>query len=771
MTARAYLACLAAIALLVVGLAQAEHTREWRQSDAAEFEKGTAKGVAIRSDGKLMPAPRFSDFCDPNLAYLWALRLDSKGQLYAAGGSDAKVLRVDANGKSTTVFESSELAAQAIVFDSHDNLYVGTSPDGKVYRATSEGQKSVFFDPKTKYIWALAMDSQGALYVATGDKGQVFVVTPDGNGRLFYQSDERHARSLAFDAKGNLLIGTEPNGLILRIEIRRKSAKEFPEAGSSFVLYETSKKEVTSLITDSNGNIFASSIGDKPRAPLVPSGVAPVTVAPQPQAANSIQAGNVTTAPVAQVIPPIPYLPSPTGGAEVIEILSDGSPNSVWTSREDLVYSLGYSAAGKVLLGTGNKGTIVQLEGNNVHSTIARTSSGQVTSLLAGPEGKIFVASANPGKIFVFGPGLEREGSFESETFDAKNFSHWGRLTWWGESGATAGKVEFYARSGNTSRPEKNWSPWAGPYKMGSGETVNCPPARFAQWKAVFLETDGAAAPNISWVSLAYLPKNVAPVIDDIVIQDAGIRVQGFMQPAGGPGVLTPVQLKMPQRLSGTTPAFAGFAAPASSGPEIAARPLKAEIPPQGFEDKGYQSVLWSAHDDNDDDLTFSVFYRGEGEQNWRLLKDKISQKFYTWDTTTMPDSAYYLKITASDAPSNPPDQALTAERVSERFVIANTPPKIDNLHASPEASSAKVSFDGISSSGAITRAQYSLDAGDWLIVFPNGLLSDAPRENYQINLAGLSSGEHTLAVQVSDRFGNSTAAKVTFTISGHASN
>lgn len=770
MTARRNLACLAAIGLLAPVLARAEHTREWRQSDAAEFEKGTAKGVAIRSDGKLMPAPRFSDFCDPNLAYLWALRLDSKGRLYAAGGSDAKVLRVDANGKSTTVFESAELAAQAIVFDSRDNLYVGTSPDGKVYRVTPEGQKSVFFDPKTKYIWALAMDSQGALYVATGDKGQVFVVSPDGNGRLLYQSDERHARSLAFDAKGNLLIGTEPNGLILRIEIRRKSAKEPPEAGSSFVLYETSKKEVTSLITDSNGNIFASSIGDKPRAPMVPGGVAPVTL-PQPQAASSIQAGNVTAAPIAQSIPLIPNFPSPTGGAEVIEILSDGSPNTVWTSREDLVYSLGYSAAGKVLLGTGNKGTIIELEGNNVHSTIARTSSGQVTSLLAGPEGKIYVASANPGKIFVLGPGFEREGSFESETFDAKIFSHWGRLTWWGENGATVGKVEFYVRSGNTSSPEKNWSPWAGPYKMGSGETVNCPPARFAQWKAVFLETDGAAAPKVSWVSLAYLPKNVAPVIDDIVVQDAGIRVQGFAQPTVGLGVLTPVQLRMPQRPSAITPMFAGFGAPASSSPEIAAKPPKAEIPPQGFEDKGYQSVLWSAHDDNDDDLTFSVFYRGEGEQNWRLLKDKISQKFYSWDTTTMPDSAYYLKITASDAPSNPLDRALSAERVSERFVIANTPPKIDNLHASPEAHSANISFDGLSSSGTITRAQYSLDAGDWLIVFPQGLLSDAPRENYQIHLAGLSPGEHTLAVQVSDRFGNTTAAKVTFTVPGHASN
>src|SRR5215467_9891510 len=219
----------------------------------------------MRSNGPLEPAPKFEAFADPNLAYLWEMRRNSRGQLYAAGGSDAKVLRFDNAGKPTTVFESSELAAQAIAFDSKDNLYVGTSPDGKVYKVTPDGQKSVFFDPKTKYIWALAVDSQGALYVATGDKGEVLVVGVDGNGRLFYQSDDRHARSLAFDANGNLLVGTEPNGLVLRIEIRRENAMELPAAGASFVLFETNKKEVTSLLVDSRGNIFAASIGDKPR--------------------------------------------------------------------------------------------------------------------------------------------------------------------------------------------------------------------------------------------------------------------------------------------------------------------------------------------------------------------------------------------------------------------------------------------------------------------------------------------------------------------------
>src|SRR6202142_1924025 len=244
------LVCLVATTFLIPATGQAEHTRQWRQTDFSDFQKGTSKGIAIRSDGKLLPAPKFDAFADPNLAYLWELRMDSHGHLFAAGGSDAKVLRFDDAGKATTVFESSELAAQAITFDSHDNLYVGTSPDGKVYKVTPDGQKSVFFDPKTKYIWALALDSQGTLFVATGDKGEVFAVTPDGKGQLFYQSDERHARSIAFDQTGNLLIGTDPNGLVLRIAIVRKNSQAMPGSGPAFVVYETSKKEVTSLLTD-----------------------------------------------------------------------------------------------------------------------------------------------------------------------------------------------------------------------------------------------------------------------------------------------------------------------------------------------------------------------------------------------------------------------------------------------------------------------------------------------------------------------------------------
>jgi len=771
MTRPSILTCLVAMVLTAPALVYAEHTHFWRQSDYTDFEKGTAKGVAIRSDGKLVPAPQFAALSDPDLMYLWALRTDSRGRVYAAGGSDAKVLRLDDPAKPTTVFEAPELSAQTIAFDAHDNLYVGTSPDGKVYKVTPDGQKSVFFDPKSKYIWALALDAQGTLFVGTGDKGEIFAVTPDGKGQLFYQSDERHARSLAFDSKGNLLIGTDPDGLILRIEIARptgaaagsKVSQAPPKAGASFVVYETDKKEVTSLLTDSSGNLYAAAIGEKQR-PAAPSPLPLIT--PQPaSAAPALSAQGAVTlalqaAAAAQPPPAFTLFPSTTGGSQVVKISPTGSRETLWTSREELVFSMGISPSGKILLGTGNKGAVIELQGDNIYSIVAKTASSQVTSLIPGRDGQLLVGTANPGKIFTLGPAQEAQGTFESDPFDAKIFSHWGRLTWWGENGATQGKVSFYVRSGNTSNPEKEWSPWSGPYKSASGESVNCPPARFLQWKAVFQAAEKRDAPEVSWVSVAYQPENVAPVVDDIAIQDPGVRVQGFSASPGGSATPASVQLKTPQRTGGATP-FPNIGAML----DTSSKSLKMEVPPQGFQEKGYQSVLWSAHDDNDDDLVFSVYYRGEGEQTWRLLKDKLTQHFYSWDSTTMPDGAYYLEIVASDLASNPPSQALTNERTSERFEVQNTPPRIENLRADTSGAAAKISFDGVSSSLAITKAQYSVDAGDWLIVFPTGGLSDGPKETYQLELPGLTPGPHTFSVQISDRFENSTAAQVTFTV------
>jgi hypothetical protein len=753
------MAIFVAAALLAAGPVLAEHTRWWRQSSFEEFDKGTAKGVALRSDGKLFLAPRFAEFADANLAYLLALRSDSKGNLYAAGGSNAKVLRLDASGKVTSIFDSSELAAQTLALDAAGNLFVGTSPDGKVYKVTPAGQSSVFFEPKTKYIWDLAVDKDGTVYIATGDTGKIFAVAPDGKGQVFYSSEETHIRTLAFDSSGNVLAGTEPSGLVLRIS---KTANP----RNAFVLYETAKKEITALLQDSSGNLYVAAAGEKtpqlpgmPRAPIPDAGVG----------GNFNLAIGGTAVPLQQG-QPVPFAPIPTvTSSSVYKIASDGSPEELWSSRDDLVYALGINKNGKLLLGTGNQGAVLELEGNQIFSRLVKTASGQVTSMASGPGGKLFLAAANPGKILTLGPDSEPEGSYESQPFDAHLFTRWGRLQWWGQDAMPAknsagARVEFYTRSGNTSDPGNNWSPWAGPYSNAGGDKIDSPPARFVQWKTVLHGAATGAAPELDWVSVAYLPKNVAPVVTGIAIQIPGTRVQGISVPGPGQANQTPVQIRMPQPPAATSSISSAFNGAGMGGAASTPNPPHFDAVPQGFTQKGYQSVVWTADDPNDDQLEFSIYFRGENESAWKLLKDKLDSRYYSWDTTTMPDGAYYLKIVASDAPANPTGEGLTAERESDRFEVDNTPPAIAQLTAefAGAAGAVRVRFQASDPASSIARAQYSLDSDDWTLVFPAGGLSDSARENYDFQLQKVTPGEHTVTVRVYDQFDNVTSAKAT---------
>jgi outer membrane protein assembly factor BamB len=742
-------------AVLAIGLfwpvdTSADHTRQWRQSSYEDFLKGTSKGVAVRSDGRLELAPKFTLLADADASYLWSLRVDPKGTLYAAGGSPAKVFRFDGTGKPSVAFDSTDLSAQAIAFDKQGTLYVGSSPDGKVYKVLASGEKSLFFDPKTKYIWDLVFGADGTLFVATGDKGQVFKVTPDGKGEVFYASDEAHIRVLALGPNATLIAGTEPSGRILRLT---RGAAGTAEA---FVLYETSKREVTSLVAGADGAIYAAAIGEKPRA-----GSAPAAVVVTPQGTTSFASGvaGITISGAAGQTPFTPF--PPLLSSSIYRIAPDGAPEELWSSRDDVVYALGLGSDGRLLAGTGNNGALLAVDGHGVFAQLAKSGSAQITGIARNGAGKTYLCTANPGKVFSLGPEYEAEGTFTSRSFDAQLFSQWGRMEWWSPPPTAAAKasansdqprLEFFVRSGNSEDPGKEWSKWFGPYTK-SGTAVEAPRARFIQWKAVI--HDGTPGDGIDWVSLAYLPRNVAPIIDGIVLEDPGVRAQGAAVITGQPAS---VPLRMPPAPS-TAGVFVG-----QSG-----TPPRFEPPPQGFKDKSYQSVLWSAHDDNDDDLHFAVYFRGENEHDWKLLKEKLEQKYYAWDTSSMPDGAYYLKIVATDAASNPPAQALTTERESERFEVDNTPPVIEDLRVGPPSGKMSggqpASFTARDAATSIERAQYSVDGGEWILVAPERNISDSPIQHYDFGIRPLVAGEHTLAVRAYDRFENAGSAKLTFLV------
>jgi len=737
------------LSLLVAALAGpalAESTRFWRQANYADFDKGTATGVALRSDGELVLAPRYTVVADPDLEFLWAVAEDRQGNLYVAGGGPAKVVQVARDGQTKVVFESKELEVHALVSDPRTGaLYLATSPDGAVYQLPAAGGEArKLFEPGAKYLWDLVRASDGTLYLATGDKGEIFRISPDGKGELFFSSGETHVRSLALDSKGNLYAGTEPNGLVLRLS---------PKA-EAFVVYETSRREVTALSFASDGNLYVAAIGQKLRAPGLPT-VLPGAIPPQqPPVQQQGATVTVTATPAASVgVAPSARLPfMAAGGSDVYRIAPDGYPELVWSSPAELVYSLSFDSQGRVLVGTGNQGKLLAIDSPALFSTLVKSSSQQVTGLLRSASGRVYLATANPGKLAALGPELEAEGSFESDVFDAGLFSQWGRISWQSRNTLSAGSVQLFSRSGNTSDPLKNWSPWSETYADAQGTPVTSPAGRFVQWKAVLRATD-SHTPSLSSVSVAYLRRNSAPVVDKIIVQAPGIGVRGL--PAGAQGGPEPVQLDLPQPAG---PAQRGGPQPPQGQPRV-------EPPPQGLADPAARSVLWSASDENDDTLLYSVLYRGEGETRWKLMKDNLRDRFHTWDAAALPDGAYYIKIVASDSPSNPADRALTGENTSDRFEVDNTPPRIDSLAAAPRSRSVEASFVARDTYSPLKKAEYSLNAGEWKPLFPADGPIDAREHRFAFRLENLEPGEHTLVVRVYDQFSNPALAKITFTV------
>ncbi len=736
----------------VAPVAFADGTRTWEQSKFEDLTKGTATGVAIRSSGGLELAPSFKLLYATPSTYIWAVASDEAGNVYAATGSPARVYRITPDGQATIIFEPQELQVQTLEVGPGGVIYAATAPDGKVYKIehkprekgdapkadskTSEKEapkdpakpaldrswsSSEYFAPGTKYIWDLVLDKTGNLYVATGDHGEIYKVTPKGEHSVFFKSDDTHIRVLTLDAQGNVIAGTDGSGLVYRIS----------PAGEGFVLYSAPKKEITALALDREGNIYAAGVGEKRVGTGTPLAGGPSMLtmgASAPSTSPQTPGMTLTLTPSTPQVGPFPFPGGgASGGSDVYRIAPDGSPSRIWTSHEDIVYALAFDSHGKLLAGTGNRGHVFAIDAQDEFSDLLKAPASQITGFAKAPGGGLYAASSNLGKIFVLGPGPQSEGSYESDVFDAKVFSRWGRAEFRG-----TGNVDLLARSGNVDNPDRNWSPWK-QVNLSKESGMGVPPARYAQWKAVLHA--GSARPTVDTVTLNYLPKNVVPEIEDVSVQ-MGVRYQPLQKSAG---------LSLSTDLSG------------SSGGHF-------ESPVPSTRDRDAIGVKWNAHDENDDQLLYSVYYRGDGETRWLLLKDNLTDKAYSFDASLLPDGGYTVKVVASDAASHSPGEALTAAKESRRFEVDTTPPRVENLAASVEGTQIHVRFRAEDGFSTIKRAEYSVDAGDWKYVEPMGQLSDAKIEDYDF-LAAPGAGndpasEHVVVVRVYDKYENMGAAK-----------
>jgi hypothetical protein len=734
-------AAAAIIALAMLPLS-ASSAKFFQVATQADFLKGDVESLSIDGHGQLTLGPATELVYETAAPFLWSLVAGPDGSLFAGTGNEGKVFKVDPQGKGSLFFDAAELEAHALAPAPDGGLYVGTSPDGKIYKVDRDGHASTFFDAGEKYIWSLAVDPKGTVYAATGEKGIVYKITPDGKGTPFYLTKATHATALAFDRSGNLLVGTGSPGKVLRVDAQ----------GKAFVLLDSSFQEIRALRFDARGTLYVAALSghpssggpslsevsvDRPGGEMTRTPVPSVSAEITSMSIVDVSGGSGSTGSTRE------DRRSPKGG--VYRVAADGVWDLLWESRDDSPYDLTFDQAGALVIGTGNKGKIYRLEGDPLRPTlVARASAQQVTAFHKDARGRLFYATANPGKLFRLSSERAARGTYESEPRDAQMIATWGALSWHGTS-AGGSQIELFTRAGNTETPDDTWSPWSAAYTAPAGSAITSPKARYLQWRAVL--TGKGDGPVLTSVTAAYLQRNLRPQVKSITIHPPGIVFQkpfttGEPELAGFEDQTTPDRKLANAAMS----PLAG----SGSSPSLGRRTYQ----------KGLQTLVWKAEDENDDDLIYDVLYRREGETTWKALRRGLVDPILVWDTTTVPNGTYFIRIVASDAPSNPLGTALSGELDSSAFEIDNTPPAIEIAGVRLDQGRTVITFDVKDDHSPIQRVEFSQDGQRWRAVFPVDGIADSKTEHYELSIDGELT-ERGLTLRASDSMNNVSTAHV----------
>ena len=685
----------------------------WTVGSRAEVLRGDSRGVSIDANGAITLAPKLTEIYKTEQPYIWSSVIDAGGNVFLGTGSDGRIYKVSSSGAGSLFADLSELNVSALVTGRGGELFAATSPDGKVYRIDAAGKADVYFDPKEKYIWSLSVMNDGSLAVGTGEAGKIYRVRSAGatpEASLLFDTSETHIISLAVDKGGNLYAGTDSNGLVMR----------FGPDGKPFGLLDSPLREIHEIVIGPDGSAYVLALGESASAAV-------------PTTAPSTPGTTTESKPVTAERPNPSAAPTPeksrydlTGAkSAVYRILPDGGSDVLWASTSVTGFSIyAHQTGSGVLLGTSDKGRVYNISNAGRETLVLQSDANQISTIKS--QGmNLYATSSNQGRLFKVGPDTVAEGSYESAVFDAKAAATWGRI-WW----QSAGNVQIQTRTGNTEKADETWSAWgAVPGAARSGQIAS-PKARYIQWRAVL--RSGGASSVLNEVSVSYLARNIAPEVLSITILPTNV---GLI--ANPPGQVDPNI-----EASGLDPAT--FGVPQSNPP------------PRRVYLRGARSFQWTAEDRNGDKLVYDIFYKEANESTYKPLRENISENFLSLDGQALADGRYTVRIVAKDTPDNPLAASQSGERISEPFDIDSTQPTV-TASGTPQVTGdrGRVVFVASDQSSYLTRAEYSVNGGEWLTVYADDGISDGSDERYTVEIPVPTAGEYAVTLRVFDSQGN----------------
>jgi hypothetical protein len=595
-----------------------------------------------------------------------------------------------------------------LAFDSHGDLLAAISGEKcRLIRYDGKKFETVFEPNKASYIFAIALDKAGNVFLGTGPKGHIWKLDSKcRNPQLVYTCQDKNIMCLIVGKDGFLYAGTDTRGLVYKINLENKTAS---------ILYDSGQNEITDLLFGSDGFLYAAATSYKSIKAQIKGGsesTRPLVLG-KPEAPEDKDADDSAEAkeeglslktansPQKNSPPPIPAPPElergrPAGSeSHIYKIDPNGFVIDVFS--ETAVFFTMYLQKDQIFLGTGNKAQMFAVNPKTETDTMIYEDkiSSQITDIKKFGNDVVF-ATANPPKLIKLKSAFAPTGDFQSELIDAGQPAQWGKLQIEADIPADT-KISVSARTGNVDDiNDPTFSPWTQPVKITEPVSLAVPLGRFLQYKLI-LDGTNTAAPVIREVAVAYVIPNLAPRVTDITVGKAEKNA-----------------------------------------------PL------------GTRKIDFKAEDENGDKLIYQIDFRRKGRTGWIKLIDDLEKTFYDWDTKTVEDGIYELKVTASDKLSNNITSALTGSRISEPLTVDNTPPAIEKHELKITGHSAVLTLTVTDEFSIISSFSYTVDSNDdWNSVLPDDNVFDTITENFTIKLNDLKPGQHVLAIQTSDAEGN----------------
>ena len=699
----------AAVLLLALSIAQSAssvRTRSVLLQGYDTFRAGEMDGVALEQDGIVLPGLESETLGTGMGAQVWCLLRARNGSLYCGTGSEGSVFRIDPGG-AVSLTATFEYEVFAIAEGGRGEIYAAGAPNGTIVKI--EGQEPhTFFDTPEKIVWALLTDAQGNLYAATGDRGCLYKIDPKGEARVLYRAKDNHLVCLAWSADGKLLAGTEGQGLLLEID---------PGSGSGRVLFDAPFTGITQIVVAPNKWIYFAASAAAAGPPGIPGSGEAAGESTQPEATG-----------------PIP--------SRLFVREADGAIRTVWDSKQETIHSLALDGDRGLLVGTGNEAGLYRVSWTGEATMIWKLrDEGQVLALRADGEA-VLAGTGNPGTVHRLGPGRSKTAWIRPRPIALPSMVTWGRAIW--EVLPGAGRWELRTRSGYTEQPDSSWSAWSAALIEPTGSPILSPPGSFLQCEARYLGGGTGEAAGLRQIWIPHAERNLPPQVrgvrlsaEEFLTNTAGLETTAYTEDLGG-GLQVSIER--------TTP------------PNNGAAP---DAPPPWVRD--VRSIVWTADDPNGDLLVYDVELRRVGEETFRSLVREHRLAAYAVDTRTLPEGSYEVRVVASDAPSNPPDDALESEKVGGPFRVDHRRPQIVDLTAR-RTSPLQLVVEGkaVDSVSPIRVLEVSWDGRSWRPVAPLDTLLDSPEEAFRAEIALQDEEEGSwAAIRVIDAAGNETIESV----------